>query len=215
MLHRITIQKRIHAWPRLTLWLAFLVASITVLPARAQEVALKTNLLYDATTTPNVGVEVGLGGKSSLNIVYGLNPWKFSSATHGSRFAKHWLVMPEYRWWPCSRLNGHFFGVHALGGQLNVANVDFPVPGVFIKATDFSKLVKDSRCQGWYFGGGLTYGYQFALSRHWNIEAEIGVGCARIWYDRYPCGDCGTRIAKDHSNYLGLTKLGLSIMYIF
>lgn len=183
--------------------------------ANAQEVALKTNLLYDATTTPNLGVEVGLGGKSTLNLVYGLNPWKFTTDSHGERFAKHWLVMPEYRWWTCSRMNGHFFGVHAMGGQLNVANVDLPVPGKFFKGINLRNAVKDSRYQGWYGGAGLTYGYQYMLSRHWNLEGEIGVGYAHVWYDQYPCGDCGTRMSKGGANYVGLTKLGLSIMYVF
>lgn len=182
---------------------------------RAQEVAVKTNLLYDATTTPNIGVEVGLGGKSSLNIVYGLNPWKFDSDSHGKRFARHWLVMPEYRWWACTRLSGHFLGIHTLGGQMNVANVNIPVPGFFFKGIDLRKAAEDSRLQGYYVGGGLTYGYQFPLSHHWNIEGEIGLGYVYSHYDEYPCGDCGLRLSKGNTNYLGLTKLGLSIMYVF
>ncbi len=72
------------------------------------QVAVKTNLLYDATTTPNIGVEVGVGGKSTVNLVYGLNARSFNSDSHGKRFAKHWVLMPEYRWWLCSRFSGHF-----------------------------------------------------------------------------------------------------------
>ena len=90
------------------------------------QVAVKTNLLYDATTSPNLGVEVGVAPKSTVQLVYGLNPWEFSSDRHGDRQAKHWVLMPEYRWWTCSRFNGHFVGVHALGGQFNAANVDIP-----------------------------------------------------------------------------------------
>lgn len=183
--------------------------------ASAQEVAIKTNLLYDATTTPNIGIEIGLGGKSTLNLVYGINPWKFKSDSHGDRFVKHWILMPEYRWWTCTRMSGHFLGVHALGGQMNAANVDLPVPGAFFSGINLRNAVKDSRYQGWYAGAGFTYGYQYMLSRHWNLEAEIGVGYAHLWYDQYPCGECGTRISKGQTNYLGLTKLGLSIMYVF
>lgn len=79
------------------------------------QLAIKTNLLYDATTTPNLGAEVRVGSRSTVNLVYGLNPWKFSSKTHGQRKAEHWVVMPEYRWWTCSPFNGHFLGVHAFG----------------------------------------------------------------------------------------------------
>ena len=183
--------------------------------ADAQEVSVKTNLLYDATSTPNIGVEIGLRGRSTFNITYGLNPWEFDSDRHGKRYAKHWVVMPEYRWWPCARLTGHFFGVHAMGGQLNVSNIDLPAPGAFFNGPKLNDVGPDSRYQGAFAGGGLTYGYQYPLSRHWNLEAEIGVGYAHVWYDRYPCSECGTRLEKGGTNYAGLTKLGLSIMYVF
>ena len=179
------------------------------------QVAVKTNLLYDATTTPNIGVEVGVGGKSTVNLVYGLNAWSFNSDSHGKRFAKHWVLMPEYRWWLCSRFSGHFFGVHAMAGQLNAANVDLPLPGGFVSGLNLREAVKDACYQGPFAGVGVTYGYQWALSRHWNIEAEIGAGYAHMWYDKYPCGECGLRMEKGHANYLGVTKLGLSIIYVF
>lgn len=187
---------------------------LTTLSLPAQ-VAIKTNVLYDATTTPNLGVEVGVGGKSTVNLVCGLNPWKFNSSSHGDRYAKHWILMPEYRWWPCSRFNGHFFGVHAFGGQMNVANVSLPIPGGFFKGINLTSAAKTGRYQGEFAGVGLTYGYQWPLSRHWNLEAEIGAGYGHVWYDRFPCGECGAKMSSGHTNYAGITKLGLSIMYIF
>ena len=177
-------------------------------------VALKTNLLYDATTTPNLGLEIGTGRKNTINLTYGINPWTFSSSK-GDRKAKHWVVMPEYRWWTCSRFNGHFFGVHLMGGQFNAGNVDIPLPGMFFGGRDIAKDVRDYRCQGWYAGAGATYGYQWILDRHWNLEAEIGIGYDRVWYDRYPCYQCGAKIATGVTNYAGITKLGLSVLYIF
>lgn len=192
-----------------------IVIFMAVALSTSAQVAVKTNLLYDATTTPNLGVEVGLGGKSTLNLVYGLNPWKFNSDTHGTRYAKHWVVMPEYRWWPCSRFNGHFLGVHLFGGQMNAANVSLPVPGFFFSGANVAKGVRTDRYQGEFIGAGVTYGYQWPLSRHWNLEAEIGAGYGHLWYDRYPCGVCGVRISKGNTNYAGITKLGLSILYVF
>lgn len=180
----------------------------------AQEVAVKTNLLYDATTTPNLGVEIGAGPRSSINIVYGLNPWKFNT-DHGTKKAMHWVVMPEYRWWLCSKFDGHFIGVHAMGGQFNAANVNLPIPGGFFGGDNIAKGVHDKRYEAWYAGAGLTYGYQWVLSRHWNIEAEIGAGYDYISYKKFNCSDCGGKIGEGHSNYVGLTKLGLSVMYLF
>lgn len=37
--------------------------------------SLKTNLLYAATLTPNLGLEIGITPQISLNIVGSYNPW--------------------------------------------------------------------------------------------------------------------------------------------
>lgn len=179
------------------------------------QVAVKTNLLYDATTSPNLGVEVGVAPKSTVQLVYGLNPWEFSSERHGDRQAKHWVLMPEYRWWTCSRFNGHFVGVHALGGQFNAANVDIPLPGGFFGGDNIRSQVRSHSYEGGFAGGGFTYGYQWIVRRHFNVEVEAGVGYSRVWYDKYECGECGPRIKSGHTNYVGLTKLGLSLVYLF
>lgn len=179
------------------------------------QVAIKTNLLYDATTTPNIGGEVRVSDRSTINLVYGLNAWSFDSDTHGKRMLKHWLLMPEYRWWLCTPFSGHFFGVHAMGGQMNASNVDLPFPGAFWGDENLAKGVRDHRYQGGYAGVGVTYGYQWILGRHWNLEAEVGVGYGHVWYDKYTCGECGVKTGSGDSNYIGLTKLGLSFMYLF
>lgn len=182
---------------------------------QAQNVALKTNLLYDATTTPNIGLELGLGRRTTAQVFYGLNPWTFNGSNGEDKKAKHWLVMPEVRWWTCSKMNGWFFGIHGMGGQFNAANVNLPLPGAFFKGANLQKEVKDNRFEGKYLGGGLTVGYQWILSRHWNLEAELGAGYDHIWYDKYPCGECGALLEKAETNYAGITKLGLSLMYVF
>ncbi len=177
--------------------------------------ALKTNLLYGATTTPNLGAEYGFNTKNSVNLVYGLNPWSFSSESKGTRQVKHWVVMPEYRRWHCSVFNGSFIGIHAMGGQFNAGNVDLWLPGGFFDGDNLIKGANDKRYEGNFVGLGFTYGYQFVLSRHWNIEMEIGAGYNYVWYDRFRCGECGAKEGNGHTNYVGITKVGLSILYIF
>ena len=191
------------------------VATMWCATSSAQEVALKTNLLYDALTPPNLGVEVGVGKRVTAQVFYGLNLWTYKGSGSEATKAKHWMVMPEVRWWTCTKMNGWFFGVHAMGGQFNAANVKAPVPGAFFGGLNVGKAVRDGRVQGAFAGGGLTAGYQWILSRHWNLEAELGAGYNRVWFDQYPCAECGTKIADGHSNYIGLTKAGLSLMYIF
>ena len=174
--------------------------------AKAQQVALKTNLLYDATTTPNIGAEMGIGKQSTVQLFYGLNPWKFG---HGDdmKYAKHWILNPEYRYWFCQRFNGSFVGIHAFGGEYDAANVKVPF--------GFWNELEDHRFEGWYVGGGVSYGYQWVLSRHWNFEAAVGVGAAYIDYGKFNCGECGKKVEDGHKIYVGPTKLALSLLYMF
>lgn len=101
----------------LAVTMLFIVSTFKV---QAQTVGLKTNLLYDATTTPNLGLEVSLGGHSSVQVFYGYNPWKFSDR----KSLRHWSVMPEYRYWKRKPFEGWFGGIHLVGGEFNVGGGD-------------------------------------------------------------------------------------------
>lgn len=78
--------------------------------SKAQKVAVKSNLLYDATTTLNLGLEVGLARKWTLDVPFNYNPWKFND---GARL-RHWGVQPEVRYWFCESFRRTFIGVHGL-----------------------------------------------------------------------------------------------------
>ncbi|MGL5261004.1 MAG: DUF3575 domain-containing protein, partial [Bacteroides sp.] len=98
---------------RLLLGLVLVLAS--TFTAHAQKAAIKTNVLYDATTTFNLGVEFGLSPKWTLDVSGNYNPWTFDN----NKKWKHWFVQPEARYWLCEKFNGHFFGFHAHTGQYN------------------------------------------------------------------------------------------------
>ncbi|MCD8318274.1 MAG: DUF3575 domain-containing protein [Paraprevotella sp.] len=149
-----------------------------------------------------MGAELGFGKASSLQLMYGWNPWKFGD----NKKMRHWSLMPEYRYWFCSPLNGHFIGVHALGGQYNVSGIKIPL--IFDDADRF-------RYQGWYAGGGFTYGYSHILGKHWNVEAAIGVGYIYFDYKKYECQVCGAEVDRGHKNYIGLTKAAINFVYVF
>lgn len=176
--------------------------------AKAQDVGVKSNLLSDAFLNPNFGIEIGLKPKWSVDVSGQFNFWDLS---HNRKW-KHWAVQPEIRYWLCDRFQGHFFGAHLLGGIYNIGNIntDFKLFG-----NDFSKL-KNNRYQGWFVGAGLAYGYTWALSRHWNLEAEIGIGYVYTEYDMFECDGCGRKIEKDKPyHYFGPTKAAINIMYVF
>lgn len=118
--------------------LVFLMLLITGSRVWAQDMALKTNLLYDATTTINLGYEVALNHKTTLDIWINYNPWTLGHKWVGIKDAgsdfvekrdtklKHFMIQPEVRWWLCEKFNGHFFGVHIHGGVFDVGAIKMP-----------------------------------------------------------------------------------------
>lgn len=178
--------------------------------ANAQDIAAKTNLLYWATTTPNLSVEFGLGKHTTLDITGAYNPWTLDKDTN-KKF-KHLMVIPEVRYWLCERFNGHFLGAHLVGGIYNIGNLDADFK---LFGTDFGSL-KNYRYEGWMIGAGIGYGYQWLLSRHWSLEAEIGIGYIYTRADKYECAHCGDKVEDDEPHhYLGPTKAAISLIYAF
>lgn len=177
--------------------------------SKAQSVAIKTNVLYGALTfTPNLGAELGLSPKSTLDFGFGYNPWNRRGDEFDNKKLVHWLAQAEYRYWLCQKFNGHFFGTHILGSMFNISGHSLPLL--------LGKGSEGYRHQGWAAGAGISYGYQWILGRHWNLEANIGVGYARLQYDQYDCKNCGEKLADNKSrNYFGPTKTGISIIYLF
>lgn len=174
----------------------------------AQKVAVKTNLLYDAALSPNLGVEVGLAPRWTLDISGNFNGWTLPE----HRKWKHWLVQPEARYWFCDRFSGHFLGLHVHGGQYNIGgiNVQYNFLG-----TDARKLA-GLRYQGWFVGAGVAYGYAWILSKHWNFELELGIGYSYTESDIFPCAECGTKRQENAPHhYFGLTKTAVNFVYLF
>lgn len=169
-----------------------------------QNIAIKTNTLYWATTTPNLGAEVALGKRNTAQIFFALNPWRQSGGDHSS--VRHWLIMPEYRHWFCQSFNGWFVGVHLMGGEFNAGGVKLPL--------GLLPTLNNHRYEGWFLGGGLTAGYQWPLSRHWNLETSVGAGYDYIRYDKMKCGTCGEKEKSSHKDYVGPTKAAVSLIYV-
>ncbi|MCM1220742.1 MAG: DUF3575 domain-containing protein [Lachnospiraceae bacterium] len=158
----------------------------------AQDVAVKTNGLYWLATTPNAGIEIATSNKFTIELAGAYNPWTFKD----DKKMRFWLAQPEMKYWFCEKFEGHFVGMHLHGGQFF---------GGFNK----------KRYDGYMAGFGFSYGYDWILSPHWNLEAEIGLGYAYLWYDESPRIPCTKCKARKHKNYVGPTKATLSVEYIF
>ena len=187
-----------------TIFLLLLWIMSSIGKTQAQQMSVKSNLLYDATTTINLGLEAGFTPHWSLEISGNYNPWTFSD----NRKLKHWLVSPEVRYWNCELYNRGFWGFHLLGGQYNAGNIKLPF--------GLLPTLKDTRYQGWMVGAGVSYGYHLYLGAHWNLEAAIGLGYIYMRYDKFECFRCGRATGQNMGrHYWGPTRIGLSIVYLF
>lgn len=167
----------------------------------AQKAVIKTNALYWATATPNLGLEVGLNTHYTLALNGGWQPWSYSN----DKKLKHWMISPSARYWICDTFNGLFLSLYGQGGQFNIGKIHLPF-GIFSE-------LKTHRYQGWAAGGGLSFGYHKMLGRRWGIEFEIGVGYLYIDYKQYACSSCGSYQNKDHHNYFGPSRAAVSLVY--
>lgn len=160
-------------------------------PVLAQRVSVKTNTLYWAGATPNVGAEFRLNRHFTLN-VEGL----FNRVKLGSKINTRVLsVTPEARYWFSIRPQaGHFVGFMAM-------------------ATDYDLTLKNKIKKGTAVGAGVTYGYSFVLSKRWSLETTAGVGLLNIRNKNYDKGTAEPKDVKSSVKFAPM-KLGVSFVYI-
>ncbi len=198
-------------------YLIIALLAVVALPGTisAQKAGIKTNLLYWATTTPNLGAEVKLAERYTLNLEAGYNPFTLDASKEVNRKIKHFLITPEVRYWFCESFNGHFLGINGNYSQFNISAVE--IPKIFYsinEPTGMIGMAKNTRNEGWAAGGGITYGYQWILGKRLNLEATLGLG---YWYTNYEEFDnrkCGLFQQGFNRHLLGVTKCGLSIIYL-
>mgnify|MGYP002855646910 CR=1 FL=1 len=167
----------------------------------AQKVAVKNNLLYDATLTPNLGFEWRMSDHWTGGLSAGYNPFTFSD----NKKWKHVLVSPEARYWFCDIFAGDFLAVNAVYSHFNVGNVKFPF-GLY-------PSVKTERRQGDMVAAGASYGHAWLLSPHWNFEFEVGADVGYTWFDRYECAKCGAKLGTDKKAFV-MPRLSVNFVYV-
>lgn len=165
------------------------------------KIALKTNLLYLATTSPNLAAEFRISPRWTFNIAAGYNPWVLKNEDGGFR---HWLVQPEFRYWFCNPFEKHFIGVHGLGGQFQVMNMNIPLLGDY----------RGKRNEGYGIGAGISYGYHLPVSSRWALEFSLGAGYVWLNYDKYSCGECDSYRKNKSKGYFTPTKAAVSLVFM-
>lgn len=175
----------------------------------AQTIAVKSNLLYDLTSSLNIGSEIRCDDTHTLSFSINYNPWNFSN----NKKMKHFLIQPEYRKWLNEIFAGSFIGIQAHYAQFNFSGM---LPWGFKSGKMFgveNKLITNNRFQGNLVGFGFSYGYQWIISPQWNLEAGLALGYAHLNYKRYGQAKGAALIEKSQTSYWGPTQIGISLIY--
>jgi long-subunit fatty acid transport protein len=182
------------------MWVGLLFLIFTTCAVYSQQIAIKNNLVYDATGTVNIGGEYAVNKNLSVNLSANYNGWMLKKP----HAWKHYLVQPEFRYWLRESFNEHYVGAHVMYVGFDVERMSLPFFG-FTRRFLYTN--------GTAYGGGVSYGYHLYLTPRLNLEFSFGVGFLKLTYDKalYSSPAAHDRLTR---NYIGPTQIGLSVVYI-
>ena len=167
-------------------------------------VVLRNNLLYDATLSPNLGLDLRVDTAWTVGLLAGFNAWDIDKDSN--KKWRHMLFSLRARKYGRGQLfHKGYFESDLIYSHYNVGNIKFPF-GLY-------KSVRDRRLQGDLIALGGKYGYSWIMARDWRIEAEAGVAVGYAWFKEYDCAVCGSYYGKDDRIFL-LPQLGINVVYI-
>lgn len=167
-------------------------------------IALKTNLLFDATMMPNIEIEVPMGNRWSINAEYMFPWWLFDSDKYcmqilmGGLEGRYWLGGRKKRQ-QTEVLTGHFLGLYAGGGKYDLQWDDNGYQGEF------------------FIAAGISYGWATRIARDLRLEFNIGIGLLRTDYRHYHARDNHqTLLWQENGRYtwFGPTKAKISFVWL-
>lgn len=170
--------------------------------------AAKTNMLYDLMLIPNAGIEFYLGKGFSIEANYMHAWWKSDPhnwywRTYGGDLGiRYWFGRAANK----KPLTGHHVGAY---GQ--VLTYDFELGNMGIIGGQPGGNLMDE--PNWTVG--LEYGYSLPVAERLNIDFAIGIGYHwGVFYEYVPVDDCYVWQATKMRNYIGPTKLGVSLVWL-
>jgi len=161
--------------------------------------AIKTNTLYDALLTPNIGVEFYLGKRFSL--------------------AADW----HYAWWkrdPISWYHRTYGGDIELRKYFGTKSKEKPLQGWHaglygqILTYDFDWGARGYLADRWSYACGASLGYSVPVRHRLNIDFTLGVGYMWGEYKEYlPIDDCYVWQVTKQRRWIGPTRFEISLVW--
>ncbi len=178
-------------------------------PLRGEDVAkiplfaLKTNLLYDAIITPNITLELPIGGRWSISAEWIFAWWDDSKHLRcyeylsGGLQARYWFT-PHTRDYP---MRGWFVGGYIQAGYYDVER-------------------RGRGAQGQMWGMNGVGGYTHHLVRNLRMEYSVALGFINTPYNKYvETLDCSDelvlqRYKKGRYMWWGITRVDISLVWM-
>lgn len=199
-------------------WVAAAVFTVALLLSsaqlKAQQFGVKTNALMWGVLTPNAGVEIVVGERSSLDLSAFCKP---SYAKNQDSFLNYRIAgfQPEYRYWFNGRpMTREFIGVSLMFADYELTNAD---------RTTGMRYVYDGNA----ISLGIVGGYSFILGRNkenvsrWRLELCGGFSVLGFLQKRHNVNDSyddyfvGEPVKANSLGYkLFPAKLGITFTYI-
>lgn len=158
--------------------------------------ALKTNGLFALALVANLGFEVELWEKWSLDVPVYYSPYDITP----TRKLRLLAIQPEVRRWMRKAGEGHYVGVHTHVAGFNVAIND-------------NGRYQDPNHALWGLGIGYGYAMNLGQKKRWGLEFNLGVGFAEYDYDVYRNWQNGPKYHSGSDWYWGLTRAGVTVSY--
>ena len=181
------------------LWICAIVLLGFVTAARAQEVAVSTNVAdYADLGTMNMTMSYALARHWTVDAVMKYNPFSFEIGDEGTLQRKQRMLGAGARFWPWHVYSGWWFSGRALWQEFN------------------SSLLRESEAtEGDRVGASIAGGYSYMLSRHFNLEVGAGVWAGYSSYTQYACPRCGRIIGHGREGFILPSDIILALSFIF
>lgn len=169
---------------------------------------LRTNTLYDALLTPNIGVEFYLGKGWSIG-----GNWMYAWWKNDGRH-RYWRVYGgdvELRRYLGRRaasppLSGHHIGIY---GQMLTYDIEMGGRG-YIGGRPGGSLRDKAN-----YGAGISYGYSLPVGKRLNIDFSIGIGyLGGTNYGYEPIGGHYVWEETKKRHWFGPTKAEVSLVWL-
>ncbi len=162
--------------------------------ASAQFCSARINALSALTGTLDVGVDIALTDNITLDVAAQYNPININSFS-----LSHYGAEVGAKYWVFENFVGHFMGAHLGYTNYDIGN-------------------KKSRYDGNAYRWGVSYGYAWILSVHWNVAVEAGFGLCYTKdkeYDPTP-DDWEVEYIYNHRRITLIpTRIGVTFNYLF